>query len=216
MAEKDEKKPAEFMRYAYANVAAQLAKDKEDPSYVNGAIALLRKNLDFGVDGDDMYRSYISDKATDKLIDIYTKKYNSKLAEATVSDMVSFYEPALKGASDEQMKLIVSEFGKFAGENYAKFMEKLNSLQLKASGKLPADIVNKETKEKAEKELQKYVGFINAQQTLESLNYEAMRYKAVEASKKSSFGDLEKILLEINKPKEEKEVQLDSGHRMAA
>lgn len=204
MAEKNEKKPAEFMRYAYANVAAQLAKDKEDPNYINGAIALLSKNLDLGTDGSDLFKGYINDKATNKLIEIYNKKYQSKLAEATVSDMVSFYEPALKGASDEQMKLIVSEFGKFAGENYAKFMEKLNSLQLKASGKLPADIVNKEIKEKAEKDLQKYIGFINAQQTLESLNYETMRYKAVEASKKSSFGDLEKILLEINKLNEEK------------
>ncbi|MEK6833539.1 MAG: hypothetical protein AABY32_05830, partial [Nanoarchaeota archaeon] len=124
MAENKEKKekekpktPAEFQRYAFANVAATMSNSERDALYVSGAINLLEKNLDFGRDGKDLYDQYVTDNATNKLIEIYNKKYNSKLGEASVADVYDWYKPALKGATDSQKALVDSEFGRYASEN---------------------------------------------------------------------------------------------------
>jgi hypothetical protein len=184
--------PAEFQRYAFANVAARMAQSQGDRLYIQGAVDLLSKNLDFGRDGKDLYDQYVTDNATSKLIDIYNKKYNAKLAEASVSDVYDWYKPALKGATPEQTALVDSEFGKFAGENYNKLESKIQILQYKANS--PEGALSKEEKEGAQKELKKYDGFVMAQQLLSQYNYERMRMQAIEASKPHTFGGLEEIL----------------------
>jgi len=204
--EKKEKEyaPAEFQRYAFANVAATMVQSENDAMYIPGAINLLEKNLDFGRDGKDLYDQYVSDKATDKLIEIYNKKFNSKLGEASVSDVYNWYKPALKGATDEQKALIDSAFGKYSGENYAKLMSKINLLQYKF--KTPEGGISKEEREDIQRELQKYDGFITAKTVLDKYNFENLRMQAVEASKPNTFKGLEEILrrYEPEKKKEEK------------
>jgi len=194
MTEKKEKenKPAEFQKYAFANVAANMSKSEADVLYVSGAINLLEKNLDFGNDGRELYDQYITDNATDKLIQIYNNKYNLKLGEASVAEVYDWYKPALKGATDEQKALVDSTFGKYAGENYAKLMGKIGALQYKA--KSPEGAISKEEKENAQEELQKYMGFIMAQEILNQYHFETLRMQAVEASKPNAFGGLEEIL----------------------
>lgn len=202
--EKKEKEyaPAEFQRYAFANVAATMAQSEKDAMYIPGAINLLEKNLDFGRDGKDLYDQYVSDKATNKLIEIYDKKYHSKLAEASVSDVYNWYKPALKGATDEQKVLIDSAFGKYSGENYSKLMGKINLLQHKL--KTPEGGISQEEKESTQKELEKYTGFVVAQEVLSNYNYENLRMQAVEASKPNTFKSLEDILRKYE-PEKKKE-----------
>jgi hypothetical protein len=203
MANKEkEKTPADFQRYAFANVAANMSKSKADAMYLPGAINLLEKNLDFGTDGKDLYDQYVNDKQVNKLIDIYNKKYNSKLGEASVGDVYDFYKPALNGATDEQKALINSTFGKYAGENYRELMGKIGVLQYKA--KAPEGAVSEEERDNAEKELQKYVGFITAQNVLDQYNSESLRMQAIEASKPFTFGGLEEILRKSAEPEQEK------------
>jgi len=187
-----EKTPADFQRYAFANVAAKMSQSEGNELYIQGAVDLLSKNLDFGRDGKDLYDQYVTDKATNKLIEIYDKKFNSKLAEASVAEIYDWYKPALKGATDSQKNSINSEFSKFSNESYAKLMGKIGALQYKS--KSPEGAISKEEKENAQKELQKYTGFLVAQQMLNQYNYESMRMQAVEASKPHSFGGLEEIL----------------------
>jgi hypothetical protein len=185
-----EKAPAEFQRYAFANVAAKMSQSEGNELYMQGAVDLLSKNLDFGRDGKDLYDQYVTDNATNKLIDIYNKKYNAKLAEASVSDVYDWYKPALRGITPEQTALVNSEFGKYSGENYAKLMGKIQLLQYKL--KTPG--LSKEEAENIQKQMKPYEGFVIAQQLLSQYNYEGMRMQAVEASKPHTFGGLEKIL----------------------
>lgn len=189
-----ERTPAEFQRYAFANVAARMSQSEGDALYIPGAVELLSKNLDFGRDGKDLYDQYLTDNATNKVIDIFNKKFNSKFVEASIADVYNWYKPALKGVTPEQATLVNSEFGKYAGENYNKLMGKIGALQYKANPDAPEGAISKEEKESAQKELEKYKGFIIAQKLLGQYNYEGMRMQAVEASKPHSFGGLEQIL----------------------
>ncbi len=193
----------DFEKYAFADVAARLANNQEDASYVGGAMELLGKNLDFGADGKEYFK-YVTEKAIEDAINIEYAKFNDKISKAKVSDIYSWRKSGASGATDEQKKLIGAEFAKFSNENYGKFMEKIGAIKLKASGKLPQSIVSKEDVEKAKKEYQKYVGFEEAYALLEKYHYESLRTKAIEASKPAAYGNLEQKLLQLNpaKPKE--------------
>lgn len=197
-----EKKPAEFQRYAFANVAATMSKSKEDAIYLPGAMNLLEKNLDFGVDGSDLYKQYMTDKQEKKVIDIYNKKFSSKLGEASVGDFYDWIRPALNGATDEQKALIDSTFAKYAGENYNALMSKIDVLKYKANA--PEGAGNEEERASAEKELQKYEGFLAVQGILNKYNFESLRMQAVEASKPVTFGGLEEILKKTSESEGEK------------
>jgi hypothetical protein len=197
-----EKTPADFQRYAFANVAATMSKSKADAMYLPGAVNLLEKNLDFGTDGKDLYDQYVNDKQVNKLIDIYNKKYNSKMGEASVGDVYDFYKPALNGTTDEQRALIDSTFGKYAGENYRELMGKIEVLRYKA--KAPEGAISPEEREKAGKELKEYDGLLIAEDILSKYNFENMRMQAVEASKPGNFGGLEEILRKSTEPEQEK------------
>jgi|GEM_PF-6736945 len=199
MTNKEEKKSPEFQRYAFANVAARMAQSETDGLYIPGAVNLLEKNLDFGNDGKDLYDYFVSEKATDKLIDIYNKKYNTKLAEASMADYYQWIKPALDGATPEQKALVDGVFTKYGSENYSKFLGKINSLQYK----LRDPGIKKEDAESIQKELAKYTDFLSAYSLLASYHFEQLRTQAVNASKKTNFKGLEETLLKLAPPKKE-------------
>jgi hypothetical protein len=202
MAEKEkEKTPAAFQRYAFADVAARMSQSKSDAGYMSGAIDLLGKNLNFGEDGGDLYNWFVTEKQTKKLIDIYSEKFDSKLTEASVADVFEWYKPALNGATDEQKALVSAAFGKYAGENYTKLLGKIGTLQYKY--KAPEGAITEEERKAVGEELAKYQDFVLARSLLDSYNFEALRFQAVEASKPSAFGGLEELVQKMNPPKKE-------------
>lgn len=182
-----------FERYAYAALAGQFAQSKEEQQYLGGALHLLEKNLDFGEDGIDLYRSYMNEKQIGKLIEIYSDKFQRKLSESKILDLYGWYFPQMEGTSGEQKELIRKEFEKFSGETYGKLMEKIRHLKYLAE-EAPESEVGKEAKEQAMKEFKKYIGFLSANNLLQGYTFEGLRQKAVEASKKQNFGGLEKRL----------------------
>ena len=189
MAEKEEQK-LNFRNYVYADVAAKMSKNEGDANYLSGAVDLLTKNLDFGVDGVDLYQGFVNEKTLGQFIKIYDNKHKEALSKATVAELISWYEPAMSGATDEQKALMTSALSKFGGENYGELNKKINTLAYKAK-----DPDDKEGAEKAKKELtEKYGAFLQVKELLEGYTFEALRTKAVEASKKPNFGGLEKML----------------------
>lgn len=197
---KDEYVKPDFEKYAFADVAARLVNNKENPSYAQGALNILSKNLDLGTDGRE-YFNYVTEKATEDAINIEYAKFQDRLSKAKVSDVYAWHKNSMGGASDGQKKLIDSEFAKFSNENWGKLMDKIQSLKLKASGRLPSGIVSKDDVEKAKKEYQKYAGFDEAYELVSNYHYENQRSKAVEASKPFAYGKLEEKLLQFNPPK---------------
>jgi hypothetical protein len=153
----------------------------------------LEKNLDFGEDGKDLYDNYVTEKQTRKLIDIYNKKFYTKLSDASVADVYSWYTSALANISKEQKALVDGIFAKFSGENYGQLQKKISILNkklelLEAEGK-------EEEMKKIQQELEQYTGFVLADNMINKYNYENLRYQAVEASKPYSFGGLEQALM---------------------
>ncbi|MCX6749841.1 MAG: hypothetical protein NTZ83_00105 [Candidatus Pacearchaeota archaeon] len=200
----EKKKSSNFQNYAFANVGATMSKSKADAMYIPGAVDLLEKNLEFGEDGKDLYDWFVTEKATNKLIDIYNKKFYSKLSEATVADVYSWYTPALTNITDEQKALVDAAFGKYAGENYAKLKGKIGVLQHKLETPEGEGGISDEEKEKIQKELQPYMGFILAESLVSKYSYENLRFQAVEASKPHSFGGLEEVLKKAEADPEKK------------
>ena len=199
MTEEKEKKSPEFQKYAFANVAARMAQSETDELYIPGAINLLEKNLDFGNDGRELYDYFVSQKATDTLIDIYNNKYNTKLTEVSVSDYYGWIKPALNGATPEQKALVDGVFTKYGSENYSKFTGKLNSLQYR----LREPGIKKEEAESIQKELAKYADFLSAHSLIRSYHFEQLRSQAIDASKKPNFKSLEETLLKLAPPKKD-------------
>lgn len=194
-----EEKP-EFEKYAYANLAAQLASSEKDSIYVSGALKLLRKNIDLGKDGGVLYEhSYTSEEGIKNLINIYNSAFGKELSKAKPNDLMSWYGGvALKGTTEEQAKLFKSEFAKIT-EDYGTIMQKVISANHTLEGVEKGVKVSKEDQEKAQKITEKYGNFLKIQKTLNGYAFEGMRQKAVEASKESVFGGLEKSLKEEKK-----------------
>lgn len=188
MAKEEQNQTTGFEKYAHAASALRLSQSNDGKLYSNGALELLEKNLDFGEDGGDLYRGYIDDGKRDKLIEIYNSKFERKLSEAKISELYSWHESALSGASDEQKELIKSEFDKHAGETYGDLMRKINDLQLDSKKS------DEEVREKASKQLEEYKPFLMIQDVLEGYTFESLRQEAVKTSKKENFEGLEAIL----------------------
>jgi hypothetical protein len=189
----------DFRRYVFANVASKMAKNKADASYLSGAVDLLESNLDFGIDGVDLYRGFVNEKTLGKFIDIYNEKHYKALSETKISELASFYEPAMEGATDEQKELMRSALSEFGNETYGDLSKKILRLSYKAQNP-----ENEEEAKKANKELQEKYGKFNiVQSSLEGYMFENLRYQAIEASKKNNFGDLEKILKQNAETSEE-------------
>ena len=188
----------EFQRYAFANVGAIMSKDKSNAMYIPGAVDLLGKNLNFGDDGKDLYDWFVTEKQTNKLLDIYNKKFYTKQTEATVADIYNFYKPALTNVTDEQKALVDGAFGKYAGENYSKLKKDIAILHKKLE-LLEEEGGKEEEMVEIQKQLQEYNEFMLADKLLNDYNYENLRYQAVEASKPTSFGNLEKLVSEISR-----------------
>jgi hypothetical protein len=170
-----------------------------DSFYIPGAVSLLEKNLDFGEDGKDLHDYFVSEKATDKLISIYNKKYNNKLSEASVSDYYGWIKSALSDATPEQKALVDGVFTKYGSENYSKFLGKINSLQYK----LNDPQIKEEDAQSIQKELSKYTDFLSAYSLVASYHFEQLRKQAIDASKKSNFKNLEDTLLKLAPQKKE-------------
>jgi len=202
MAEEERPTRFDFEKYAYANLAAQLVQGGEE-IYVSGAADLLREELNYGDDGEALYKGFvidedgefISEQARNRFISIYNTEFLNKLSEAKVSELQSWYEPALKGATKDQKDAINAELEKFGGENYGELSGKITHLHYTVE-KAPTGEVSEDEKKEAKEELKKYEGFEAVQGMLQKYTFEEMRTKAVKASKKKRFNDLEEMLKE--------------------
>lgn len=194
-----------FEKYAYASIAAQMAQSQEDQMYLYGATELLRKNLSFGEDGGDLYKGFvaneegefISKEAKERFINVYLQKFIKKQSEAKPSEILEWYLSNISGISEDLKKLAKSEFNKFGEKSYGQINEKLSYLNYIAN-EAPENEVGKEQKEKAKKEMQKYLKFVGIDKILKSYTFENLRSEAVKESKKKNLKNLEKILKEEN------------------
>jgi hypothetical protein len=205
MTEKTTEKKLDFKKYAFADVAAQMSQSEENKLYASGAFNLLRKNLDFGIDGADLYDGFITEGMTDKLLEIYGGKHNKALAQANVGELIAWYDTndAMKGASNSEKAAINAVLKDFKGMNYGELTKKMADLDYKTKNP-----TNQKAAESAKKEFEeKYGAFVMVQQALQGYAYKALELQAVDASRPNTMKGLEKIAIESGKYKPSQEAK---------
>jgi hypothetical protein len=184
----------DFKRYQYGALGAYLlqSKDKDTVNLAPGALEVLvgSKGLNLGEDSMGLLAgTQASEKGLKTAFAEYNRKFEEKRGEYKPAELVSWYDPALKGLEDAEKNKLVGALGKH-DETIKSIREKYHDAVFTTSDEAPKGKFTDQQITKAKETIEKYNTVLSIMQTLDRYMLESLRPDAVNSTRIATLKDL--------------------------